>query len=89
MKRGGRVVLIPGRSPKTEIGEIVHAGVTTRKICDYNELVKYIADELLALAKRRDAWVLDIGMWGPKIYLRDAKKIVNSLDGTLIRTETS
>jgi len=46
-----------------------------------------VADELIALAKRRDAWIPEIGIWGPRVYLKDTRKIVDSLDGKLIRIE--
>jgi len=90
MVRNGKwVVPILGCSPKTEIEEIVYTGVTNQKIRDYDELVKYVADELFTLYLKRGAWVLDIGVWGPRICLKEARKIINSLDGTLMRVETN
>jgi len=85
VKKGKRVVFITGSRPKREIEEIVYTGVTNRKNCDYGKLVKYVADELFALYLKRGAWMVDIGIWGPRICMEDARKIIGSLDGTLIR----
>jgi hypothetical protein len=41
-------------------------------------------DELFTLYNKKGAWSVDIGVWGPQMLPREAKRVIESLNGKLI-----
>jgi hypothetical protein len=44
-----------------------------------SDLVKRVADEMYCEEPRNGAWAVDIGIWGPSLFNRDALALVDAV----------
>lgn len=63
-------------SADTDEERIVCHILRERKSCNMSELIAKLADEMYKDELLNGAWAVDIGLFGPKIFKRDARRVV-------------
>lgn len=52
-----------------------------------SDLVKRVADEMYYEELRNGAWAVDIGIWGPSLFNRDALALVDAMTDRCLAVE--
>ncbi|HWO41854.1 MAG TPA: hypothetical protein VNO43_08640, partial [Candidatus Eisenbacteria bacterium] len=71
--------------PDTPIGRLVVAALTERGALPLDALVQRVAGELYREHCRNGAAILDIGLFGSKLFVNDVLAEIEARDGSLWR----
>ncbi len=69
-------VELTGESPGNPAEELVKKIVGSRRLVPFHWLEERIAEALYYTALRQGTWVIDIGLWGPAAFHREATRIL-------------
>ena len=85
---GSLVSLLPGVVPQTPVETIVAGRLAGGPPVRFPALVDWLAGRFLA-EHRGDptSWVLDIGLWGPWVFRREAAGALEALVGRFLKIE--
>ncbi len=81
----GLVSLRPGVVPETAVETILAERLGQGERVKFTALVDWLARRMLAEHRGDPAsWVLDIGLWGPWLFRREAARALRKLQGRLL-----
>ena len=77
----------PGRPIATPIERLTVSSLRREGVIPLQLLVERVADELYHEELRKGAWVLDIGLFGSKLFVPDVIGEIEARNGTLWQIE--